>query len=459
MYRQVNILKILGGSALMLAAQSVCFSKDGVQRPNIVIILADDLGYGDLGCYGHPTIKTPNLDRMADEGMRMTQFYSAAGVSTPSRAALLTGRYPVRIGMYGDKYSVLYWDVEEGLPTDEVTFAQIAQDSGYSTACIGKWHLGKQSPYLPCDFGFDYWFGVPFANNFKPLPLMESTGKDDLKCLEENADQRYLTRQYTEHAVQFIEDHKDEPFLIYYALNAPHTPLFTSETFTGKSRRGAYGDVVEELDWSVGQILKKLKETGIDDNTLVVFTSDNGPWFLVGLRGGSAGLLRGGKGSAWEGGFRVPAIFRYPSVIKPGTTCYNMASLMDLFNTVVSLCGGTVPQDRIIDGVDLTPLMENPKVQVRKNMQFWCGSHLRAVRQGQWKLVYEPYEEYFIEHGLDPEHMTPLLFNIEQDPSETLDYSAKRPGIFMRLTEFRDSCAVNTVVAPSVCDRRPVEND
>ena len=161
--------------------------------------------------------------------------------------------------MYGDKYSVLYWDVEEGLPTDEVTFAQIAQDSGYSTACIGKWHLGKQSPYLPCDFGFDYWFGVPFANNFKPLPLMESTGKDDLKCLEENADQRYLTRQYTEHAVQFIEDHKDEPFLIYYALNAPHTPLFTSETFTGKSRRGAYGDVVEELDWSVGQILKKLK--------------------------------------------------------------------------------------------------------------------------------------------------------------------------------------------------------
>lgn len=424
-------------------------------RPNIIFILADDLGYGDIGCYGHPTISTPNIDRMAQEGMKMTQFYSASGVSTASRAALLTGRYPVRTGMYGDKWSVLYWDAPEGLPVEETTFADIAVGEGYSTACVGKWHLGKEAPFLPTDFGFQYWFGVPFANNFRPLPLMESSEGREVVLLEENTDQSQLTQRYTEHIVDYIREHRDSPFLIYYASTFPHIPLFASESFAGKSRRGPYGDTIEELDWSVGRILEVLKEEGIDENTLVVFTSDNGPWTRMKHRGGSSGLLRGAKGSAWEGGFRVPTVFRYPGKIGSGVVCYQICSMMDIFNTIARLCGGSIPEDRPIDGVDLTPLFGNPEKEVRKQVQYWCGSNLRAIRYKKWKLVYEPYDEFYLEQGLDPENKAPLLFNIEADPSERYDLSEKFPAQFRRMLQMRDSCLANTNIRASVCDMRP----
>lgn len=447
-------MSLVGGTILTVPFHNV-YADTREDKPNIIVIMADDLGYGDLGCYGHPTIHTPNIDRLAQEGMKMTQFYSASGVSTPSRAALLTGRYPVRTGMYGDRWSVLYWDAPGGLPVEETTFADIAASEGYSTACIGKWHLGKEAPFLPTDFGFDYWVGVPFANNFRPLPLMESCREGHVELISENADQSQLTRQYTEHVEKYIREHKDSPFLIYYASTFPHVPLFTSKEFTGKSRRGPYGDTVEELDWSVGRIMEVLKEEGIDENTLVVFTSDNGPWITMKHRGGSAGLLRGAKGLAWEGGFRVPAVMHYPGRIEGNTVCYQMASMMDLFNTIASLCGGEIPQDRAIDGVDLTPLFDNPDSTVRTQMQYWCGSNLRALRQGKWKLVYEPYDEFYLEQGKDPQEKSPLLFNIEADPSERFDLAQKYPAQLRRMLDMRDSCLNNTDIRASVCDMRP----
>lgn len=445
---------ILGGTLLMVPFQ-IADASEKTQRPNVIVILADDLGYGDIGCFGHPTIKTPNIDRLAQEGMKMTQFYSASGVSTASRSALLTGRYPVRTGMYGDKWSVLYWDAPEGLPVEERTFARILADEGYSTACIGKWHLGKDEPFLPVNFGFSYWYGVPFANNFRPLPLMETDDEGKVVVIEENTDQSQLTRRYTEHIESYIREHRDSPFLIYYASTFPHVPLFASENFAGKSRRGPYGDTIEELDWSVGRIMNVLDEEGLDENTLLVFTSDNGPWITMKQRGGSSGLLRGGKGSAWEGGFRVPAVFRYPTRIVPGSVSCSISSLMDLFNTIVNLCGGNIPDDRAIDGVDLSPLFDNPDLEVRRQMQFWCGSHLRALRCGKWKLVYEPYDDFYIEQGMDPAMKSPLLFNIETDPSEKFDLSRKYPSLLDKMLDIRDSCQTNTEVRASVCDMRP----
>lgn len=454
-----NGMRLSMASLAAMSSVSCLAAQEADTRPNVIIILADDLGYGDLGCYGHPIIKTPNLDRMASEGMRMTQFYSAAGVSTPSRASLLTGRYPVRTGMYGDEWSVLYWDAPEGLPSDELTFAQIINEGGYDTSCVGKWHLGKDAPYLPADFGFDYWFGVPYANNFKPLPLYESVDGGNAVLLEENVEQGALTRRYTEKVKEIIRERDEDPFLIYYASHAPHVPLTVTKEFEGKSRRGRYGDVVEELDWSVGEILKELKKEGIDDRTLVLFTSDNGPWLSMKMRGGSSGLLRGGKGAAWEGGFRVPAIVRYPGVVPQGTTCYNIAGMIDIFPTVLSLSGLDMPEGRVIDGVDMTPMLTSPKTVVRKEFAYWCGSSLRAVRKGKWKLVYQPYKEWFIENGEDASQMRPLLFNIENDPSERIDLSERRPEILEQMLKLRNEMLESTDIRPSVNDLRPVRRE
>lgn len=455
-----DISAMLAGAAGLLLPAALCDARHD-SRPNVIVIFADDLGYGDLGCYGHPIIKTPNIDRMASEGVRMTQFYSGAAVSTPSRASLLTGRYPVRTGMYGDEWSVLFPDTPGGLPTDEITFSQLVSEAGYNTACIGKWHLGMDEPHLPRNFGFDYWFGVPFANNFRPLPLVEDSENGHYEVLSENADQTILTRQYTEKIKDYIARHKDEPFMLYYASHVPHVPLFASEKFAGKSRRGQYGDVLEELDWSVGEILKTLEKYGIDDNTMVVFTSDNGPWLSMRHRSGSSGLLRGGKGAAWEGGFRVPAIFRWPDVIPQGTTCYNVGSVMDLFTTIVNMCGGKVPEDRPVDAVDLRPMLEDPHNVVRKDFAYWCGSQLRAVRHGNWKLVYKPYDTWYIEQGLeyDEDKTSPLLFNIEQDPSENLDLSEKRPEIMEMMLELMEKAIADTDIRPSVNDMRPVSRE
>jgi len=298
------------------------------------VIFADDLGYGDLGCFGHPTIPTPNLDRMAAEGVKLTQFYSASSVCTPSRAALLTGRLPIRSGMCSDKRRVLFPNSGGGLPASEVTIAKALKTKGYATACVGKWHLGHLPKFLPTNNGFDEYFGIPYSNDMRPSPLLDGT-----KTVENPAKQTTLTRRYTERAIDFIGRNKDKPFFLYFPHTFPHVPLFASKTFKDKSLRGLYGDVVEELDWSVGQIRKTLRRLRLAERTLVMFTSDNGPWLIMRLRGGSAGLLRGGKGSTWEGGMREPFVAWWPGKIPAGSVGTELACTMDIFSTCLALAG------------------------------------------------------------------------------------------------------------------------
>src|SRR4051812_46965896 len=308
----------------LFGSAGVSTSNAASRAPNIIIILADDLGYGDLSCYGHPTIRTPNLDRMATEGMRFTDFYVAATVCTPSRAALITGRLPIRTGMAGGlQKRVIMRDSKGGLPDNEITIAQALKPKGYATQCVGKWHLGHTPQYLPCHRGFDHWFGLRYSNDMEPNegipkgagmslhPKQEwwnpTLFRDD-QIIEQPTQLNQLTRRYTEEAIKFIKGTKNKPFFLYFAHTFPHVPLFASDKFLGKSARGLYGDVVEELDWSVGQILETLRKENLAENTFVFFTSDNGPWLTRGLAGGSAGPLRDGKGSSYEGGMREPGI-------------------------------------------------------------------------------------------------------------------------------------------------------
>ncbi len=410
-------------------------------KPNFVVIFTDDLGYGDLSCYGNPTIKTPNLDKMAAEGQKWTSFYVAANVCTPSRAALLTGRLPVRNGMEGEKRRVLFPDSDGGLPTQEKTIPKILKETGYSTAAIGKWHLGHLTPYLPTSHGFDSYYGIPYSNDMDrnpainnmdaainpkietyQVPLMRNT-----EVIERPADQNTITKRYTQEAVKFISANKTKPFFLYLAHSLPHIPLFASPEFRGKSDRGLYGDVIEEIDWSVGQILAALKKEGLDKNTYVVFTSDNGPWALYQEQGGSAGTLYGAKGTSYEGGVRVPAIFWAPGRIKPAVIT-QMGSTLDLLPTLSKLAGAKLPTDRTLDGYDLTPVLKEEKASPRKEMFYYHGSKLFAVRKGDYKL-------YFYKNNPTgyPEKIEKLetyqLFNLQQDPSEKYDVATKQPEI------------------------------
>ncbi len=422
-----------GASAVLAAPQ---------RAPNIVIILADDLGYGDLGCYGHPSLRTPHLDRMAAEGMRFTQFYSAAEVCTPSRAALLTGRLPIRSGMCSEQFRVLRPRSTGCLPADEVTLAEALKAKGYATGVIGKWHLGVWSinpEGHPRRHGFDFNFGLPHSNDMDANPGNPKgvSGRLDQdakwwnsplyrneEVIERPADQTRLTKRYTEEAVKFIRENKARPFFLYFPHTFPHVPLFASAEFRGKSARGLYGDVVEELDWSVGQVLDTLRKEKLDDNTLVFFTSDNGPWLIMGLAGGSAGLLKEGKGSTWEGGMRVPGIAWWPGKIKPGVT-RELAGMVDLFPTCVALAGTPLPPGRVLDGVDMAPILFGAGPGKRDSWLFYRGERLYAARQGPWKAHFLTRAGYGQPKA--DEHATPQLFNLDADPSEAHNVAEQNP--------------------------------
>jgi arylsulfatase A len=432
-------------------------------KPNFVVLFADDLGYGDLSCFGHPTIRTPNLDRMAREGMRFTQFYSACSVCTPSRAALLTGRLPIRSGMCSSRRRVLFPNSRGGLPAQEVTIAEALKGQGYATACIGKWHLGHRPEYLPRKHGFDHFLGLPYSNDMDRVkgsprgraaflnPKIEYWNVPLIRndeVLEQPANQATLTKRYTEEAERFIRENADQPFLVYLPYTMVHVPLFASEAFQGKSARGLYGDTVEEIDWSVGRILSTLKSLGLDQNTIVFFTSDNGPWLPYGTHGGSAGLLRMGKGSTWEGGMREPCVVWWPGgIAKPGMVTQELGSTMDIFTTCLSLAGAAIPTDRVIDGVDLTPVLRGTGPSPRKSMAFYRGTELYAWRSGSFKA-------HFITRGgygqnKPVKHDVPELYHLLHDPSEKHNVAKDHAEVLARITK---------EVQQHRADLRPVTN-
>lgn len=347
---------------LLLALSSIGISAASQtnEKPNFIIIFCDDLGYGDLGCFGHPTIRTPYLDKMSSEGQKWTSFYVSSAVSSPSRAGLLTGRLGVRTGMYGNTKEVLFPDSPEGLPEKETTIAAHLKQGGYTTACVGKWHVGHQPESMPLKNGFDYFYGLPYSNDMSRKEQVlrgnanykyELPFYDQDKVLENDPDQTQFTKRLTEYAVEFINKQKDKPFFLYLAHPMPHIPLYSSEDFQNKSLRGKYGDAVEEIDWSVGQIIETLKRNNLADNTLVIFTSDNGPWLSYKTEGGSAGLLNDGKASTYEGGFRVPCVM-WGGMLRQAVIP-DQGSTLDLLPTLCDMAGIPLDKNKIYDGYSL----------------------------------------------------------------------------------------------------------
>ena len=391
--------------------------------PNIVIFLADDLGYGDIGPYGANLIATPSLDRLAAEGVTLTSFYSSANVCTPSRGGLLTGRYPIRLGLSED---VSRPSNDIGIEAEEITLAEALKARGYRTSIVGKWHLGEEPERSPLRHGFDEFYGLLHSNDMLPLALMRGD-----EAIEEPVDQTTLTRRYTEEAVAFIEQSSEQPFFLYFPHTFPHVPLFASPEFTGKSKAGLYGDVVEELDWSVGQVMAALARKGLAENTLVVFTSDNGPWWE-----GSSGIYRNRKGAPWEGGLRVPFLASWPAVLPAATISSEPAMNIDLFPTLVGLAGGELPNDRTIDGRDILPLLRDGAPSPHEALFLFDKSRIAGVRSGKWKLVVESqYRGALQSFSHASSYNTPgLLFDLELDPSETYSYTREHPKVVARLT-------------------------
>jgi arylsulfatase A-like enzyme len=447
---------------LLLAAEILFFGREqktpaqSSAPPNIVVILADDMGYGDLGSFGSPNIKTPRLDAMVAEGQKWTNFY-VQPVCSPSRAALLTGRLPLRSGMYGmaggNAPKVIRDNAAQGLPPDEVTIPELLKPRGYATAIVGKWHLGQLPQFLPMQQGFDYWFGLPYSHDMRmtaprdkglqsaayydprpeywDVPLMRNA-----EVIERPVDHRTLTKRYTDEAVRVIGEHRTQPFFIYLAHSLPHIPLARSPDFEGHSAGGMYGDVIEEIDSSTGRILDALKAAGVDRRTLVVFTSDNGPWLPFGAHAGSAGPLRDGKGTTWEGGVRTPAIFWWPGTIAPSTVT-DIASSMDVFVTAVKLAGAEPPSDRPIDGVDLRGRLTGSGSSPRQLNFYYWDNELRAIRKGAYKAHFITGGAYGEGEGRR-EHNPPLLFNLTEDPGERRDIAAAHPDIVADLTREAD---------------------
>ena len=409
-----------------LAAQS---PQPAQKPPNIVFILCDDLGYGDLGCYGS-RIRTPNLDRMASQGVRFTNFCSADPVCSPSRAALLTGRYPTRVGVP----RVLFPQDAGGLNLDETTLAQALKTRAYRTMCIGKWHLGRPAAYLPTSRGFDAYFGIPYSNDMSPRVLMR-----DAAVVEPQADLATLTGRYTEEARRFIAGAKNESFFLYFPHTFPHIPLAASPRFRGKSAEGLYGDVVEEIDWSVGEVLATLRENGLERNTLVMFSSDNGPWYQ-----GSPGKLRGRKNTTYEGGVREPFLALWPGALPAGRVVDGLASMMDVFPTVARLCGAPLPA-KPLDGIDIWPLLHGGQDSIeRPPLLYFDNWDLQCARWMNWKLhlarhntaAYTPDPPGGRHSFLLPK---PELYNLATDPDESYDVAAENPRLVEQIRQKIDA--------------------
>jgi uncharacterized sulfatase len=451
---------------------------DQQTRPNVVIILADDLGYGDLSCYGHPKFKTPNLDRMAADGARLAQFNCPAPFCAPTRASLLTGRYPLRCGMVsnpapdgGPQADGLH------LPESEITLAQLFKQAGYATGMVGKWHLGHAEPmWLPTRRGFDEYFGIPYSNDMRPVQLVEGD-----KRVEYPVVQATLTQRYTARALAFIEKHKEQAFFLYLAHAMPHKPLAASETYYKKTGEGLYADVINELDAAIGQVLAKLHELGLDERTLVIFTSDNGAWF-----GGSCGGLRGMKGSSYEGGYRVPCIARWPGKIPRGHVSAEPAVMMDLFATALTAAKIDLPDGRVIDGRDIMPLFTSDAKSPHDGLLGAQGARLATIRDARWKLhvlaprdgfmaldkpgerwidprgpdgvtILAPYEQFQpsehpgLKSGDPPRAMQ--LFDLKNDPGEQRDVAAQHPDVVSRLKRLFDAASADLVAQSSNRDK------
>ncbi len=424
---------LLAGALACLAASS---SLAAPGAPNFVLIVADDLGRGDLGCYGNTQIRTPALDRMAAEGVRLTEFYTPAPTCSPARAALLTGRHPLRTGVTRVFVPKEKW----GLPHVEITLAEHLREAGYATACIGKWHLGGRAPFRPQRHGFDSFFGVLYSNNMVWLhrlqwPRFELLDGDSV--VESPARTGLLTRRYTNRAIQFLEQNRNGSFFLYLAYTMPHVPLAVSDAFASRSRYGLYGDVLEELDASVGHLLAQLSRLGLDESTYVFFTSDNGPWLGDdSAPGGSTGGLRGFKGTTWEGGLRIPFLARAPGRLPAGEVSSGPATLLDLFPTISALAGAPLPSGRPYDGLDILPLLQGQGTTEPRDLFFSNRRNVHAVRSGAWKL-------HLFERALGPDGLPrkareldpPQLYRLDSDPAERRDIAADHPEIVEQLVQ------------------------
>ena len=431
--------------------------------PNVVLIFMDDMGYGDPETYGGYPYHTPNLNKLAASGMRFTNFYAAQAVCSASRAALLTGCYPNRVGISG---ALMPWS-NVALDPSEETIASMVKQKGYKTSMIGKWHLGAKAPYLPTSYGFDEYLGLPYSNDMWPVgydgkPITDTGSKkskyptlelidgfNPVMSINNLEDQAKLTTLYTERAVKFIGNNKNNPFFLYLAHSMPHVPIAVSSKFKNKSGAGLFGDLMMEIDWSIGEVMKALDKNGLTKNTLIIFTSDNGPWLTFGNHAGSSGGLREGKGSAWDGGVKVPCIMSYPGVIAPGTVCNNLAATMDVLPTIAALTKSNLPKNKI-DGVTILSLLkQEPQANPRDNFVYYYDNNsLKAVRQGKWKLVFPHQSQTYkaTDMGKDgfpgkyasvPVPMA--LYDLSTDPGETLDVAKHNPTVVTALTSIADN--------------------
>lgn len=449
--RPLNTLRIIAALIGFYIA-APCFAAE-TRPPNIVIIFADDQGYADVGCFGAEGFETPHLDQLAADGMKFTNFVVAQAVCGASRAALLTGCYPNRIGMLGAPGP----QTTHGINASEMLLSELCKQKDYATAIYGKWHLGHLPPYLPLQHGFDDYFGLPYSNDMWPyhpevpdrfpdLPLF--SGNEIVNPAVTPDVQKQLTSQYTQHAIDFINRHHDQPFFLYVPHSMPHVPLFVSDKFQGKSKQGTYGDVIMEVDWSVGQIVAALHQHELDDDTLIIYTSDNGPWLSYGNHAGSAGPLREGKGTMWEGGVREPCIMRWTGHIPPGSICNEFAATIDVFPTVAGLIGADLPEHPI-DGSDIWPLMSGqPGATTPHDAYFYYwGRELQAVRSGVWKLHF-PHEYRTLAGRPAGREGTPAkytqattdlaLYNLREDAGESQDVRDQHPDVVARLQQLAE---------------------